>query len=390
MKPADIHQSIKNLNLKASADLDCRVHGDIDRALAETDKTIPVHAGPHPRSHLMRNPMIKLAAAAVVVFAVILGLNPFFRGTVTFAQVIKPILYARTVGFDFVLGEDTSDAVIHDVVVGNRIRRTMSNMSVVMVIDLDSAKTLVLNPGEKTAGYMDIQGQVQQGTQSILSLVRDIVQKIADHPEQAQELGRREIDGVSTVGFEIKKNPNENLKIWADLDTAAPVRIELQGNQSVVILRNIEFDIPVDESLVSMDVPAGYAANDAELKMGDFTEEDLLNGLRAWAQVVNDGTFPDTISAQACMEQMPTLQENLGRMNLPGEEAVKLGMGFGKTAGFLTMLDYQGEWHYAGKGVTLGDATTAVFWYRRGDAKTYRVIYGDLHVEDVGLDHVPQ
>jgi hypothetical protein len=65
-------------------------------------------------------------------------------------------------------------------------------------------------------------------------------------------------------------------------------------------------------------------------------------------------------------------------------------MGYGKTAGFLTMLDYQGEWHYAGKGVTLGDATKAVFWYRKGDATTYRVIYGDLHVGDVELDGLPK
>jgi hypothetical protein len=389
MKPADIHQSIKELNVKASADLDCRVHADIDGALADSQKAIPVHAGPHLGRHIMRNPMIKLAAAAVVVIAVVLGLNPFFKGTVTVADVIRPILYARTVAFDFVVGEETSDAVVHDIVVGNRIRRTVSNLPITMVIDLDNAKMLTLDPRSKGAAYVDIQGQVQEGTQSILSLVRDVVQKIADHPEQAQDLGRREIDGISTVGFQIK-NATDNLQIWADLTTAAPVRIELYGNQSVVILKNIQFDIPVDDSLVSMDVPPGYAAKQSDLKMGDFTEEDVIEGLRAWAQVVNDGVFPDTISAQACMEQMPTLQEKLGRLNLPAEEAAKLGMGFGKTAGFLTLLDYQGEWHYAGKGVTLGDAQAAVFWYRRGGVKTYRVIYGDLHVEEVELDRVPQ
>lgn len=389
MKPADIHQSVKKLNLKASSDLDCRVHSDIDRALAETTQIHPVHAGPHSGRHIMRNPMIKLAAAAVVVMAVVLGLNSFLTGTVTLAQVIEPILNARTVAFDFIVGDETSGAVVHDIVVGNRIRRTVSNLPITMVIDLDSGKMLTLDPRTKNAAYMDIQGHVQEGTQSILSLVREVVQSIADHPEQAQELGRREIDGVSTVGFQIE-NAHERLQIWADIETATPVRIELYGNQSVVILKNIDFDVAVDESLVSMEPPEGYMRPDAELKMGDFTEADLVDGLRAWAQVLNDGTFPDTISAQAVMEQMPTLQEKLGRGNLAAEEAMKLGMGYGKTAGFLTMLDYQGEWHYAGRGVTLGDAETAVFWYRRGDDKVYRVIYGDLHVEEVGLDRLPQ
>ncbi len=390
MKPEkNIPRFMKSVRLKASAGLDARVHGAIDHAGAESQQTIKV---PHERNigrRLMKSPITKLAIAAGVVSAALVVITPMLRSKPAFADVIKPLLNARTVAFDFVLGEDAGSPVIHDIVVGNRIRRTMSNLPIVMVLDLDSGKMLTLDPRTKGAAYMDIQGHVVQGTQSILTLVRDIVQKIADHPEEVQDLGARRIDGRNTVGFLIK-NPNERLQIWADLKTATPVRIELHGSQSVVVLKNIEFDAPVEEGLVSMDVPAGYTAAQTDLKMGDFTEEDLLVGLRAWAQVVNDGTFPDTISAAAVMQQLPLLQEKLGRLHLPEEEAVKLGMGYGKTAGFLTMLDYQGEWHYAGKGVTFGDAQKAVFWYRQGDAKTYRVVYGDLHVEDVELDRLPK
>lgn len=390
MRPEkNIPNFMKSVRIKASAGLDARVHGDIDRALAESQQTLTVRNEPGIRRILMRNPILKVAIAAVVVIAALVVIAPMLGGKVAFAEVIKPILYARTVAFDFVLGEDAGSPAMHDIVVGNRIRRTMSNMPIVMIMDLDAGKMLTLDPRSNGAAYIDIRGHVVVGTESILKLVRDIVQNIADHPQDVQDLGRREIDGRSAVGFLIK-NPNEKLQIWADLKTATPVRIELYGSQSVVILKNIEFDIKVDDSLVSMDVPAGYAANDAEVKMGDFTEEDVVYGLRAWAQIINDGTFPDTISAAACMQQVPTLQEKLGQLSLPGEEKFKLGMGFGKTAGFLTMLDYQGEWHYAGKGVTFGDATKAVFWYRRGDAKTYRVIYGDLHVADVELDRLPK
>ena len=42
MKPADdIHKLVRKLQLKASADLDRRVHEDISRALAESRKTEP-------------------------------------------------------------------------------------------------------------------------------------------------------------------------------------------------------------------------------------------------------------------------------------------------------------------------------------------------------------
>jgi hypothetical protein len=390
MKPEkNIPNYMKSVRLKASAGLDARVHDDIDRALAESQQTTKVPIEPSIRRILMRSPFVKLALAAVVVIAALVVIAPMLGGKPAFAQVIKPILYARSVAFDLFVGEDAAGPAIHDLVVGNRVRRTFSNMPTILVIDLDNAKMLTLDPGGKSAIYLDIQGQLVEGTRSVLTLARDIVQRIVDHPGQVQDLGQREIDGHSTVGFLIK-NPNERLQIWADLKTATPVCIEFYGGQSVMILRNIEFDIPTDESLVSMDVPAGYALQKTDVKMGDFTEEEFVQGLKVWAQIVNDGTFPDTVSAEALLQQMPTLVEKLGRLNLTAEEATKTGMAFGKTSGFLTILDYQGDWHYAGKGVTFGDATKAVFWYRRGDAKTYRVIYGDLHIEDVELDRLPK
>jgi len=380
---------MKSLRIKASARLDHRVHSGIDRALAESQETLKVPIEPNQRRIIMKSPVTKIAAAAVVAVVATAGILSMLEGRPSFAEVSRRILEARTVAFDFIVGDEAAGAVIHDIVVGNRIRRTMSNLPLVMILDLDSGKMMTLESQGKTALVVDIQGQVTQGTESILKLVRDIVQQIVDHPQEVQDLGERKIDGRNTVGFQIQ-NPAEKLQIWADLKTATPVRIELYGNQSVVTLKNIEFDILVDDSLVSMEVPAGYTVKDAGMKMGDFTEEDLIVGLRAWAQVVNDGRFPDTVSAAACMQQMPKLQEKIGQLNLSDDEAMKLGMGYGKLSGFLTVLDYQGEWHYAGKGVAFGDAKTAVFWYRKGDAKTYRVVYGDLHVEDVGLDRLPK
>ena len=310
-------------------------------------------------------------------------------GKPAFAKVIKPILYARTVVFDFIVGDEAASPVIHDEVVGSRIRRTFSNMPTVLVLDLDSGRMLTLDPPSKTAVYMDIQGQLVEGTQSVLKLVRDIVQQIADHPEDVQDLGRREMDGRSTVGYMVK-GYGTRLHIWADVATATPVRIELYGSQSVTVLKNIEFDMPVDESLVSMEVPAGYTEQKADLSMGNLTEQDFVESLRVWAQVVNGGTFPDTAQCSGGHAADARAVEKMGQLNLSAEEGTKMGVAFGKGLGFLQMLDYQGEWHYAGKGVAFGDAKTTVFWYRKGDAKTYRVIYGDLHVEDVELDRIPK
>ena len=390
MRPdKNIIDYMKSVRIKANARLDSRVHSGIDRALAESQQTIKVHMEPNRRRIFMKNPIRKIAAAAMVAITSTAGILFMLGGKPAFAKVIQPILHARTVVFDFFVGDEAASAVMHDEVVGSRIRRTFSNMPTVLVLDLDKGRMLTLDPPSKTAVYMDIQGPLVEGTRSIMKLVQDIVKEIEDNPGQVQDLGRREMNGRSAVGYQVK-GYGTKLHIWADVATATPVRIELYGSQSVTVLKNIEFDVPMDESLVSMDVPAGYAEQKAELSMGNLTEQDFVESLRVWAQLINGGAFPDTVSVEVAMQQMPVLGAKIGQMNLSAEEGTKTGVAFGKGLGFLQMLDYQGEWHYAGKGVTLGDAKTAVFWYRKGDAKTYRVIYGDLHAEDVGLDRLPQ
>ena len=51
---------------------------------------------------------------------------------------------------------------------------------------------------------------------------------------------------------------------------------------------------------------------------------------------------------------------------------------------FTALLPKEAEWHYAGKGVSLGAADKPIFWYRPKDAKKYRVIYADLSVREAG------
>lgn len=64
---------VKRLHLRASDDLDRRVHADIDRALAGTRTTTHPTIG----RTIMTSSLTKLAVAAAVVLAGLLGLNIF-------------------------------------------------------------------------------------------------------------------------------------------------------------------------------------------------------------------------------------------------------------------------------------------------------------------------
>jgi hypothetical protein len=86
---------------------------------------------------------------------------------------------------------------------------------------------------------------------------------------------------------------------------------------------------------------------------------------------------------------MPRLGEKMATMELPDAEQTRISLTWGTGMGFLQKLSLQGRWEYTGKGVSLGDAATVIFRYRRGDSPTARAIYGDLRVEDVPVDSLP-
>jgi outer membrane lipoprotein-sorting protein len=339
---------------------------------------------------IMRSPIIRIAAAAAIVIAVTVGILQLGSGTVTWAKVVEPILNARTIICDMIIGNDENNPVSHEIIMGSRIRRTMSNLpNMTMIIDLDSAKMLALDSESKTASYVDIRGDLRDRTQSYVNFLRDIITKLKDNPN-IENLGEQIINGHKAVGF-TSRGPNEEVTIWADAKTALPIRIYLRVGQMCAILKNFKLDAPVDGSLLSMDVPPGYTKKDTQFDLGNATEQDFVESLRVWAKVLGDGTFPDAIGTENAMKEMPMLGQKLGKLNLSEEQGTQMGMAFAKGMLFHQIIDTRGDdWHYAGSGVKLGDASKAVFWYQPKGSQTYRVIYGDLSVKDVAPENLPK
>jgi hypothetical protein len=338
---------------------------------------------------------IILPVIVLPIIALLMGILIAFRfqsdgKTVTWAQVIEPIRSARTISCDMIISRDENNLSMHEIIVGSHIRRTMSNIpNIVMILDMNAGKMLMLDSASMTATYVDIQGDLQNRTQSYINFLRDIITRLRDNPD-IENLGEQLIDGCKVIGFR-GKDPNDEVTIWADAVTALPVRVDLRVGQVSAILMNIELDALVDESLLSMDVPAGYTKKDTQLDLGNATEQDFVESLRVWAKVLGDGTFPDAIGTENAMKEMPMLVQKVKAMNLSEEQATKVGMAFGKGILFHQIIDKRGDdWKYVGAGVKLGDASRAVFWYRPEGSPNYRVIYGDLTVKDVAPENLPQ
>jgi hypothetical protein len=287
-------------------------------------------------------------------------------------------------------------------------------MDTTMILDLEDARMLILvRLGvTKIASYIDIQGIGQEEvTRNLLDFVRNVVSEVKDDPDaDIQDLGEKEINGQKAVGFYVKGLGSIELTIWANKKTSLPIRIEFtEGKTSTVttVIKNIEFDVPLEESLVSMEVPADYTLKDnlirihikdtapdnlpeEQLDLSNATEEDLVESLRIWAEIILDGAFPDAIGTDHFMKQMAVLGYKVASLGLPDSEVEQLRFKFINGMIFLQELEFGGKWGYAGKGVKLGDADKIILWYQPIGSQTYRVIYGDLSIRDVAPDNLPK
>jgi len=392
MRPAeDIDKLIKKLRYKAGPETHDRVLDNVLRALEKKEKQKSGVTAPNIWRTIMKSPITKIAAAIVVISGVLIVMHfvGLSTATVTFADVIKPILNAQTAILDIIVGEEGQGPVIHDMIMGPRIRRTMSNMEDdVSIIDLEAWRILSLNVSKKEAAYVDLKGLPSMP--NYMDTLRNIISELQKIPDfEVEELGKQEIDGREAVGF-LARHPRVELTIWADPETALPVRIEQVGGQMKVICKNVKFDVPMDESLFSMEVPEGYTLQEAELDLLGATEEDFIEGLRIRAEVFGGGQFPESVAVEDFLKEAPSMERKIDELGLAGEEEIELGMKVNRHLLFIRFFKGQGRWHYAGNGVKLGDADTAIFWYRPEGSETYRVVYGDLHVEDVAPENLPK
>ncbi len=382
MRPAeDIKKLIEKMNDTTGAEMDQKILNDALGALADSKETQSADTVPNKWRIIMKNRITQLAAAAMITIAVLFGIGQFFGSTVTFAQVIEPILNAHTLVFDFIVGQEEDGPVIHDIVAGNRIRRTFSNMETILILDLDNAKMLTLDPTTKSATYIDINGLIGEQTRNLMEFVRNAVARIEGEP--VERLSQRNIDGRQAIGFRVRGH-NEEVTIWADPKTAASIRIELRYGPTHYILKNIEFNVPVDESLLSMDIPDGYTVSDQQLDLSRFSERDFVITLEFLVKYYFNDNFPESLRLEDFMNFVGQIQKEANEPKMSEEEQVQLGMHFAKGFMFFQQMGPSRiKWRYIGKGVKLGEADKAVFWYHPKDSDTYRVIYGDLSVKDV-------
>jgi hypothetical protein len=271
-------EKIKKLFAKS----DVTVHSKVDdriisnalTALEKSEKTKSVSAEPNIWRIIMRSRITKLAAAAVIIIAVLIGINEFGgsvdMASVAWADVLEQISrvrpYACRMTFDY--DGDKPDLSYRVMYKNLSIRREERDDGTILVFDMSQkpVRTLVLYPDEKLAieGVLLDRGPLKDP---------DLLRMIASRQDGTEEdLGLSEINGRTVKVFH---SPDEHnaFTVWADVETNLPMRAELRQSSSgrTIIVEDFEFVTEFDESLFDTTAPEDYTVRRSETPGGGET-----------------------------------------------------------------------------------------------------------------------
>ena len=350
---------IEQLRVAAASEADQRIRRAVDRAWNEYRHTKEKSA-PAPVWRMIMNKKVTVfALAAVLVAAVMIGVFPSGPAQPLWADIIKPVMQAQNAELTIIVGEPGSGPEIRDQVLGSRLRRTVAGIDAVSIIDLETSKILSLEPNTKTATLIDMQNLPK--IPNYMERLRNLLTKLEAQPHfEIEYLGRQTLDNGREVLAMNVTYEGGYIFMAIDPQTYAPVQIDQIEGQMKILCRDIRFDVEMDESLFSMDVPEGYTMQQTQLDLSSGTEANFIEGLRLWTQYIGDGYFPEDVRVESYIQAAPQIGKRIEASGLPQEEQMKIGMSMGSYLLFIRFYRGDGPWTYAGRGVPFGDPATPI------------------------------
>lgn len=370
---------------------------------------------------IMKDRTIRLAVAAIIAVAVVIGVNPFGGDPrPAFADTMEQIEKAHSVVFlqTFCHEDGTKRFASRQMVNEMGILRTEMEHGTVLISDYTRGVTVQLEPSQKHAILTYRIGEKRRTPLSThLSWARTLHRggKLVD---------REKIDGRMTNVF-FADLPFKKTTVWVDPQTDLPVRaqrIEIRNPRADIVIPSLSLDLrdfggdecsvssmsgsdasrgiqrgqiilytdfvwntDLDESLFSLEPPAGYTVERTQHDATDKGDLCLIEALSLWTEM-SGGAFPSNVDDLVDPNLItPLLIARFDRDGDPKEElrqAMAAGNVLLKASWFAQRHKADDNWWYAGDGVSLGDADKAICWWKQEDAETYRVIYGNLHIDD--------
>ena len=309
MKPDRIEEILKSIG---SEDVPAEVRKIARETSRDFSETLM-----RPRQHILwsdilKSPITKLAAAAVIIIAVLIGINQFSGSidvaSVTFADVLENIRNSKTLTF-MIRAKEKGPPIMKVMVIDPYVSRfeflceQIPSAPIpggqIWIVDTGKGKALILDTLKKT-------GKVYPANREMLDTYHAF-RNFRDRVDfSVEEIGNRQIGDKQAIGFKLKKeNENHEIIVWADPETKLPTLMEAtyenaEGQIMQHVVTDIVFDVELDESLFSLRPPEGYKVEEfkydpAVKRLKSAVNMDRI--IKACRKYVNEhnGQWPDSL-----------------------------------------------------------------------------------------------
>jgi len=386
------------------------------------------------RRIIMKSPITKFATAAVIVLGVF-ALTFFFMQTnksIVLADVLARVEQTRafmyrmkmTMNGSMISGaSDRKQEMEGTTTISNDYGMKMEmtttdadsgkvEMSQQMYIIPATKTAISLMPKHKKYMRMEFTDDLFDRMKKQNNDPREMIKQMMG--SKYTELGRSVIDGKEVEGFRTTDpafyaGAMEHVEctLWVDVEKWLPVRTEMKFKMSEQmsmqgVIYDFQWDIPVVASDFEPVIPEDFTAFSTEaMKMPGMTEEDALEGLKFFAEIV--GRYPKKLNLVNIMQEFSAIKDSEN----PTEAAMKLKEEMDQlqkdehvkkltetilkvqSVGmfYMTLIQDKKEPVYYGDAVTVQDTEKVLLRWKISDDQ-YRVVFGDLSALDVSADEL--
>jgi hypothetical protein len=443
----DIRRLFKNAELRIDPDADEWMFEDVLQARRHHREDQPATPDSTWRK-IMRSPLTKLAAAAVVVIACLIGLSvwkttgsgialadvvarmekvkayrckstwQFWSSKITGADPNKRYNFEEDHG-TYLISEEYGQKWNFEHLDPNGGESTFDEAYFLL------PKNTLIGIEPKQKKYHRTEFDDRWAEQWQRGDPRACLKKIAAY--KCESLGRSTIDGMEVEGFRTT-DPNYGMsinrgeskrqadqKIWVDVKTRLPVRSEAtyvlfypkenKKKYEHSVGHDFQWDVAVAASDFEPVIPDDYTGTVIKYP-AHITEETAIQGLKLFVELL--GKYPEySDDIYTCSLEITVLRSTLEKSETPAATRLKEEIkGLrdeemnNKLADFLMPIRglelfysrfhwYKKDPAYYGKTVTPKDADKVLLRWKVSD-KEYRVIFGDLHAETVSPEKLAE
>jgi hypothetical protein len=435
MKTADsLRKLIHNSIVETSVQTDQRILKDALERLEKVRQDRLAGARPNVWRLIMKTPITKLATAAVVIIACLIGLS-FWRTTgsgIALADVLARIEQVKAYRFQSntkMTGEDPNKPYSSEERITFLISQEYGWKNKIEQLDPNGGestfeewyrlldKKTMIHILHKQKKYTRTEWDDRWGEQLQKLDPSTWTKRILKY--KYESIGRSIVDGIEVEGFQTtdpnwlgnRKNKVEvDVKMWVDVKTRLPVRYDFtyayfdqMGNKKErqhVVMHDFQWDVPVDAAEFEPVIPDDYTGRVVKYP-AHITEETAIQGLKLLVELL--GKYPENIFDldATVLLRLAEKSETPAAMRLKEEmKGLTDDEISNKLVDFLMPIRGLGRFYgllqwdkkdpaYYGKIVTPKDADKVLMRWKVSDNE-YRVIFGDLHAETVTAEKLAE